>query len=146
MRDSDNTPKSDLASALPAHRIYPKAPITEALVDLRVKYSSPMALDQLRKFGTVINSEYPYQGTREEFQGQFEFGAAEPRTTSSRSAVGFIFSSRDRQQAVQARLDGFTFSRFVPYQHWNHLIREARRLWNIFVDVLMTCPPLLVQG
>lgn len=136
MDDSNRLPESDLSTTVPAHRIYPKAPITEALIDLRVAYSSPIDLNELKRFGSAVRSDYPNQGTRDIFQGQIELGPAEPKTVSSRSTVGFIFTSPDRKQAVQARLDGFTFSRFAPYEHWVPLVREARRLWRLFVDVL----------
>src|SRR5205085_11332812 len=48
----------------------------------------------------------------------------------------------DRLQAVQARLDGFTFSRFSPYLNWLQLVTEGRRLWEIFVK---TTQPQAVQ-
>jgi uncharacterized protein (TIGR04255 family) len=95
-----------------------------------------MALDQLKRFGNAVRSEYPNQAAREVFQGQIDLGPAEPKTIASRSTTGYIFSSADRRQAVQARLDGFTFSRFAPYEHWEALVNEARRLWHVFVDVL----------
>jgi uncharacterized protein (TIGR04255 family) len=33
-------------------------------------------------------------------------------------------------------MDGFTFSRFSPYQDWNHLVEETKRLWSLFVKVV----------
>jgi len=37
---------------------------------------------------------------------------------------------------VQVRLDGFTFSRLHPYEDFEHLRDEARRLWNIYREVV----------
>ena len=115
-------------------RHYPHAPITEALVDLRVNYGSAISLDKLKNFGTQIKADYPHENTREMVQANVNFGQAQAQT--SRSTIGYIFHSADRRQAVQARLDGFTFSRFAPYQDWPRLISEAKRLWTIFLKCL----------
>jgi uncharacterized protein (TIGR04255 family) len=119
-----------------AERNYPKAPITEALVDLRVGFTQAVSLEELKEFGGRVHERYPHEGTRDILQGQFDFGSPTPKTQSSRITMGYIFHSADRRQAVQARLDGFTFSRFAPYQDWRQLIDEARKLWNIFIALL----------
>jgi uncharacterized protein (TIGR04255 family) len=118
-------------------RPYPNAPITEALIDLRVSYDHGISLDKLKAFGDKINAQYPHSAPRDLLQGQITLvKGAEPQTRSSHTTTGYIFHSADRRQAVQARLDGFTFSRFSPYQDWQHLVMEARRLWALFVEAL----------
>src|SRR5579859_1241021 len=121
---------------MPTHRHYPKAPITEALIDFRVVHEAGISLEKLKKFGVAIKDQYPNEATRDVVQGQITLIGPAPKTQSSRATVGYIFHSADRLQAVQARLDGFTFSRFAPYKDWDHLVMEARRLWNIFVGLL----------
>src|SRR5690349_6259664 len=118
------------------YRHYPKAPITEALIDLRVAYDTGISLERLKKFGSEISDQYPHEATRDIVQGQITFGSSAAQSQSSRTTVGYIFHSGDRLQAVQARLDGFTFSRFTPYRDWDHLTGEAKRLWNVFVKLL----------
>jgi uncharacterized protein (TIGR04255 family) len=44
-----------------------------------------------------------------------------------------LFASTDGRQVVQARLDGFTFSRLKPYDKWESLRDEARELWLQYV-------------
>jgi uncharacterized protein (TIGR04255 family) len=122
---------------MPTHRHYNKAPITEALIDLRVDYGPGISLDKLRSFGDRIRNKYPNSSPRDILQGQFDLtNQAEPRARSSRITTGYIFHSADRQQAVQARLDGFTFSRFSPYQDWECLLGDAKEVWNTFVETL----------
>jgi len=118
------------------HRHYPKAPITEALVDLRVTYSPDISLEKLKMFASEIRSSYPNEAPRDVFQGQIYFSSPQPQAQSSRTTVGYICHTSDRLQAVQARVDGFTFSRFAPYQDWDHLIQETKRLWSIFIKLL----------
>jgi uncharacterized protein (TIGR04255 family) len=121
---------------MPTHRHYPNAPITEALIDLRVTYGQGMSLEMLKKFGAEIRADYPNEATRDLFQSQITLDPSAPATRSSRSTIGYIFHSADRKQAVQARMDGFTFSRFAPYQDWDHLVEETRRLWTLFLRIV----------
>lgn len=122
---------------MPPFRHYPRAPITEALIDLRVAYGPEVSLDRLKGFGDKISAKYPNSSPRDILQGQFNLiSGAEPQARSTRITTGYIFHSADRAQAVQARLDGFTFSRFTPYQDWEHLLGETRELWNVFVESL----------
>ena len=118
------------------YRHYPKAPITEALIDFRVIHEVGISLEKLKKFGAEIVDEYPNEATRDLVQGKITLIGPQPQHQSSRSTFGYIFHSQDRLQAVQARLDGFTFSRFAPYKDWDHLTTEAKRLWQVYVDLL----------
>jgi len=118
---------------MPNHHPYPNAPITEALVDLRVAYGPDISLEKLQRFGTEIKRDYPHEGMRQLIQGQIDLAGASQAT---KTMLGYIFHSADRLQAVQARLDGFTFSRLKPYEDWPHLINEAKRLWALFVKFL----------
>jgi uncharacterized protein (TIGR04255 family) len=117
-----------------AYRRYTNAPITEALVDLRVQYDQGVSLEQLKAFGAEIKAQYPHENTRDFLQGEFRLEG--PQAQATRTTVGYIFHSGDRSQAVQVRLDGFTFSRFPKYKDWSHLIGEAKRLWGIFCKML----------
>jgi len=123
---------------------YAKAPITEALIDIRVTHQEGISLEKLKRFGTEVQIEYPNQSPRDLLQGQIDFSMSNPQAAPSRTTIGYIFHSADRRQAVQARLDGFTFSRFAPYQDWHHLVGEARRLWTIFVGILQPTAALRV--
>jgi uncharacterized protein (TIGR04255 family) len=122
---------------------YARAPITEAIVDFRVQYDRGISLDKLKKFGAKVSAEYPNEATRDLLQGEINLSTPEAQPRQSRATVGYIYHSADRRQAVQARLDGFTFSRFTPYQDWAHLVGETRRLWDIFVEVLQ--PTIVVR-
>jgi uncharacterized protein (TIGR04255 family) len=115
---------------MPDYRRYLNAPITEALVDIRVEYDSAVSLEKLKAFGAEVKVEYPHEATRDVIQGEFRLDGQHAQ--ASRTVVGYIFHSEDRSQAVQVRLDGFTFSCFPKYKDWPHLINEAKRLWELF--------------
>jgi len=115
-----------------AAKHYPRAPITEALVDLRVSYPAPRDLQTLKSLGDRLGNSYPHTAARDMFQAEFKVGGS---AQSHQTTVGYIFHTADRSQAVQARQDGFTFSRFAPYETWDTLVAEAMRLWALFVQV-----------
>ncbi|MFQ5787653.1 MAG: TIGR04255 family protein [Thermodesulfobacteriota bacterium] len=47
---------------------------------------------------------------------------------------GYRYITSDKKQIVQARLDGFTFSRLKPYIKWNDLRDEAHKLWRLYQE------------
>jgi uncharacterized protein (TIGR04255 family) len=118
---------------MPIGQHYPHAPITEALVDLRVNPSDSVSLEKLKLFGKEIKASYPFESTRNVVQAEIKVsGGATTQTTTT----GYLFHSGNREQAVQARIDGFTFSRFAPYDTWEQMVSEARRLWSSYYELI----------
>ena len=110
-----------------------KAPITEALVDIRVKLPPTIDLSTLDSIHALFAKEYPEKRERIKMEGEFDFKAKEfSRKTSV--VDGYLCFSADKKQAVQIRLDGFTFSRLKPYESWGSLRKEAFRLWQLYVQ------------
>jgi uncharacterized protein (TIGR04255 family) len=112
-------------------RRYAKAPITEAIIELRVQQAPGVTVGDLLRCHEAEKENYP---TRKELKyglGHFEVG---PRVTASATSqhVGFICTSDDQKQVFQARLDGFSASRLAPYKSWEPFRDEARRLWDVY--------------
>jgi uncharacterized protein (TIGR04255 family) len=114
--------------------IFPKAPITEALIDIRVQLPDTVTLENLEAPHSLIQSDYPKKKTRRKWQGEVQFkeDSAPVATSKDLGIDGYFFTSEDDKQVVQFRLDGFTFSRLRPYQQWSHLRDEAKRLWEVY--------------
>ena len=110
-----------------ATRRYPSAPITEAVIDIRVQLPLKVALSDLERLGVQI-PEYPTRRSRTDTNVSIDVD----KTTTTNKNVGFIFNSTDDKQLVQFRFDGFTFSRLKPYDRWTTFSSEARRLWAIY--------------
>lgn len=113
---------------------YEKAPIVEAIIDLRVTPTEAMSVDDLKAIHLQISEQYP---TCENFYwGSGEINVATPgaeaETRTDHGHSGFLYQDANRKQTLQARLDGFTFSVFNPYDRWETFRDEARRLWNIY--------------
>lgn len=118
-----------------SHPHYNNAPITEALIDLRVEKSVEIDLSTLEKVHNAIASDYPSCIGIGIAQGAFQFDARSATASASNTPIGYRLSTADQKQVLQVRLDGFTFSRLEPYENWDNLRNEARRLWAIYAEV-----------
>lgn len=114
-------------------RHYSRAPITEALIDIRVLAADSITLQDLQKLSTMLESNYPQR--QDMFMGQVEIGPSSDGTATT-VHIGYIFRELNGRHVVQARLDGFTFSRLAPYESWTPFRDEAKRVWEIYRSVV----------
>lgn len=115
---------------------FPNAPITEALLDIRVKLPPAINLQRLATFQDGVKDRYPNRRERSSWQGGFEIkeeGLAVVQPSGGPD--GYLFTSADGRQIVQARLDGFTFNRHKPYDKWKTFRDEARQLWERYLKI-----------
>lgn len=110
---------------------YENAPITEALIDIRVELPPDVKLDALEAIHGKVKDLYPGKQRRFYVQGRFS-GGDEIGATAKQTVMGFVLSAEDGRQLYQVRLDGFTFNRLRPYGNWRDLRDEGRRLWEIY--------------
>lgn len=118
---------------------YTQAPITEALIDIRVKALSGVSSTDLASLQAREGSAYPKK--KGLYSASLEVGDAdEPgggiTTEATKSHRGWAFVSEDKLHVWQARTDGFSFSRLAPYESWEPFRDESRRLWSITKGVL----------
>jgi uncharacterized protein (TIGR04255 family) len=114
---------------------YNKAPITEALIDIRVKLASELRFEDLQAVRKHVISDYPREETHNLGQAMLQFGQS-VQASAQQKPWGFIFRNENNTQVLQTRLDGFTFSRLEPYEDFEHLRDEARRLWDIYRELV----------
>lgn len=123
--------------------VFPKAPITEALIDIRVELPEDATLSKLEKLHDLIKADYPGKKSRRRFEAQIEFKEEQqPLRRSTFQQDGYYFTSADGKRIVQYRLDGFGFNRLRPYSRWEDLRDEARKAWGIYA---MNVNPLAVN-
>src|SRR5262245_37268881 len=116
-----------------AQRHLPNAPITEAVIDFRVETPAAVTVEMLdaalaergylgyTKKGPIIRGEFGFSLTAKEG----------PVTRAAQSSViGVRLHSADERYVAQLSVEGFTLSRLQPYESWETLIGEARRLWQ----------------
>ena len=122
--------------------VFPKAPLTEALIDIQVRLPGNVSLADLEKLQDHIRVGYPDKKIRRMWDGTFEMkNEKDPLQRTQFQVDGYVFTSADGRQVVQYRLDGFTSSRLRPYIRWEEVFAEAQRLWSIYIN---GTKPLLV--
>ena len=111
------------------------APITEALIDFRVKLSTEFEVKNIDLLYESISELYPEKQEQRLSEIQFKPDQEELVKTSAAKIIGYRYISPDKRQIVQARIDGFTFSRLKPYVKWEQLRDEAYRLWQYYKKI-----------
>lgn len=115
-------------------RHLPRAPITEALVDIQVKLPPNVDVAKLKSMHGLISEKYPKHA--ELVRSHFTFVPQKKSAETTPVCVcGYKYTSADDKQVIQVRLDGFTFSRLRPYKTWESLRKEAYLLWGIYVKL-----------
>ena len=118
-------------------RHLPHAPVTEALIDIQVMPRADLTFAGLKNAIESANSGYYVKNPIS--QGTFAFTLppeGNPQTNAESAQVGLRLHSADEKYVAQFRLSGFTLSRLPPYEKWENLIDEARRLWAIYLESL----------
>ncbi len=113
-----------------------RAPITEAIVDFRVKANSEFQVATFADLREVLRGEFPEVAEQKLFQATFGVSKGDllaPRETNV-GLGGFIFKSSDGLDLVQFRIDGFTYNRLKPYSSWDEIFPRAIELWKLYVE------------
>jgi uncharacterized protein (TIGR04255 family) len=113
---------------------YKKAPITEAVIDLRVELPEGTRVEALRDLHARLSDTY--NAAQELYEGvaQIELGGPSPITRTARSHRGFRFDRADARRVTTAKLDGFSYSALAPYDRWESFRSEAKALWELYRD------------
>jgi uncharacterized protein (TIGR04255 family) len=114
------------------------APITEAVIDLRVKLPNSFHPEQIKSLAGDFQDCLP----KREDLNNFEFKAAlyeeKPADSSIRSAIfGIRFRSEDGLNVAACRINGFSFSRLKPYENWRQLLDHTRKYWELYRKALL---------
>lgn len=121
-------------------RHYSRAPITEAILDLKVMLPENFPLEKLLEIHTRIHDRFPE--SEPIHVGSLAIHAGpELQVDASQQHSGFLFRSQDGLRIFQATLQGFTFNRLAPYNSWEEFSDDARNLWEIYKEI---CKPTFV--
>jgi uncharacterized protein (TIGR04255 family) len=115
------------------------APITEAVLEIRTALPAHAVSSSLEAFAAAVSPTYHKRRERLHVSVGFRGGAP----TSGQAVVdGLLIEHASEPQIVQARLDGFAFSRLRPYQRWEALRGAAQPLWERYKE---TCQPTRIK-
>ncbi len=116
-------------------RFLKNAPITEGLIDIRTRARSDFDIQALTALAARLEPDYSNKGQIVHQEVNVQLSADAPASTHAVSRdFGFRYHSCDDKYVAQFRLNGFTLSRLAPYETWEKLSGEARRLWTIYLE------------
>ncbi|MEO8218793.1 MAG: TIGR04255 family protein [Acidobacteriota bacterium] len=128
------TPQPERAS----DRRYSRAPIVEAILDVRIAATAEFTLQRLSLANAGLGTEYPRRVATHRQRIQGSFSSDTPDVTAEQSTIGFVFVSQDGLQQYRVTAEGLTFNRLAPYVGWHAFRNEAKRAWDQFRSALGT--------
>lgn len=118
---------------------YKKAPITEAIIDIKAILPGEFSVDELKDIYPHVKDKFPTQEPFYRGTGSIIFQpGTDVKVDTLQQQVGFWFRSEDNLRTFQATLDGFTFNRLAPYDSWQEFSSDAKYLWEIYKEI---CQP-----
>jgi uncharacterized protein (TIGR04255 family) len=112
-----------------------KAPIIEALIDIRVERVGTATPETFRELKTVLADRYPVAKDLSRSTATIEIQGAKVLTEVDQLGFqGVRLDARDGKTVAQFRTDGFTLNRLKPYEDWQTIWEEGRRLWPLYVE------------
>lgn len=103
----------------------------EALIDLHVVPAKGLDYEALRR--AFEQKDFGYYFKNPISQGTLEAKLTPDGrmdTTGSGEQIGMRLHSMDDRYVAQCRVAGFTISRLPPYEKWEDLIAETKRIWQ----------------
>lgn len=113
-----------------------RAPIAEAVIELRVRPSSDTTLQSLEPLSERLRASFPVVQRIESIAAKFGLKDGKPLPTDTTyEQLGILLKTADQQDVVQIRTDGFAVSRLPPYTSWEKVLPRALELWTQYCDV-----------
>lgn len=113
-----------------------RAPIVEAIVDIRVKARPALQADDL----AVLHRQAAEAGFPKAEKQQIIKTTVKPKkgqVTTEDRFLGYVCRSLDGLSVVQFRVDGFTFNRLRPYTRWELIWEVASAQWEAYRAVAL---------
>lgn len=113
---------------------YPKAPIREAIFDIKIKQLENKSYKDFSIFKEIISPSYENERKLNIFEKTFKL-ESDKMSDSNSIFRGVICSNKNNNRQAQFRIDGFTLNYLAPYSDWEEFKNEAFDLWRIFSSV-----------
>jgi len=129
-------------TSLGKYEVFKNAPITEAVLEVVVLPSEETKMESLLPFHEPIKERFPKIEQGKEVRGGFKVGVGSASFVEEKP-IGFIFRSHQENKVIQARVNGFAFSKLKPYENWEAFRSEANDLWKSYAE--MTKPQKILR-
>jgi uncharacterized protein (TIGR04255 family) len=111
---------------------YPNAPITEAVIDIRVAPRGDLDVENFCKLSNKFGDEFGTRNDQFRIAGVITPGAAPAPALTTK--IGFQFLAKGK--SFQAQSDGWSFNKLAPYLGWEEEFRDqARTLWSAYREI-----------
>ena len=114
------------------------APIVEAVIDIRFQCGQDWESSLIKEKLKEKLSDYPIIMEQRKYSAKITHNMNDFPHTSAKEIgiVGFELRSQNEIEIAKFQKDGFLFSRLKPYNNWDLFFKEARRLWEIYYDII----------
>jgi uncharacterized protein (TIGR04255 family) len=114
-----------------------RAPIVEAVIDLRARPTVPLDEQTCRELLEPRLAGYGFLDSRRSYHAETKVEGGKPPSQKVEDLgwKGLRFVSGDQKQIAQFNCDGFVLSRLEPYVNWRQLEQEGFRLWEVFKEL-----------
>lgn len=118
---------------------FPKAPIVEAVIDIRARATADFEESSVRSHLEDSLNGYSFLDSQREFKHELQLkvkiGELPNQKVHDLGWKGLRFRSADEKHIAQFNRDGLIFSRLEPYTEWPQLLSEGLRLWKVFKEL-----------
>jgi uncharacterized protein (TIGR04255 family) len=112
---------------------YEKAPIAEAVIDIRAAVGPGVSVESFDHLVEQLADRFPSVAPIQNFQmGVEQEAGQEAKVRTEQALVGRRLQTLDASRVLQLKLDGFTYSWLAPYDTWEAFRSEAESLWDLF--------------
>jgi uncharacterized protein (TIGR04255 family) len=112
--------------------VYPKAPITEALCDIRVAPRDDISFADIEAVAKALSATYPKIEDQYEVSTNLSLAPGGPESVVKQTVMGKRLETEDKKRIIQSQLTGQSVSRLQPYANWADLKAESERAWGIY--------------
>jgi uncharacterized protein (TIGR04255 family) len=114
---------------------YPHAPITEAVMEIRVRARDALDVDALRALSQASEEEFPH--TNEQYSVETVIATGPPTVqTITPQKLGFQFRNAAGDKVIRVQTDAWSFSKLAPYQSWEAFRDQGRELWAKYRELM----------
>ena len=118
-------------SKVEKHPHLSKAPIAEAVVELRIS-GQPASSEAFDKFVSALQGAYPKHEKLHEVEARLHLGESVMRAEAPISRVGVRLASADDRDVVIGSVRSLVVSRLTPYQSWEVLMEKVASVWPLY--------------
>ena len=120
------------------YTVFPNAPITEAVIEIKAQLPEETTLKSLESFHDHIKNRFPEKQEQRFLKAAFKLSQKDKLSSlpTKTGTQGYLFRSLKEKKVVQSKIDGFAFNKLKPYENWKLFRSEGRELWELYSGIV----------